>query len=73
MDGGGHKGLFVVPNIGVVKPFKDNNSLVCMIGDCKDVKVTESTDQIEQMIAMETIGLEPSSTFQPAIPQIAHE
>jgi hypothetical protein len=58
-DGNGSKAAFIALNITRVIPTKDNTSLVFTAGDQKGVKVYESTDEIEQMITMETIGAAP--------------
>ena len=73
IKGGGSKALFVASNITIVKPNKDNTSIVCVTGDTKGIEVYESADEIEQMIKFEQVGHEPNSTFQPAYPQIEHE
>jgi len=71
VKGKGSKGLFVAQNIGVVKPCNDDNSMVYITGDSKGVEVYESTDEIEQMIKMETLGVQPANPIN--YPQIEHE
>ncbi len=73
IKGGGSKALFVASNITIVKPNKDNTSEVCVTGDTKGIEVYESADEIEQMIKMETLGVEASSNFLPVYPKIEHE
>lgn len=64
---------FVASNITVVKPCRDNNSIVCTVGDTKGLEVYESTDQIEQMMILETIG-QPQQPAAPInYPQLDHE
>lgn len=73
IKGGGSKAAFVASNITVVKPYKDNNSIVCTNGDSKGLEVYESTDEIEQMITMETIGIQPQPTTPINYPQLERE
>ncbi len=61
VKGGGSKAAFIALNITVVKPYRDNNSLVCTKSDPKGVEVYESTDEICQMIELETIGIQPNN------------
>lgn len=56
VKGRGSKGLFIAKNITVVKPCNDDNSIICTVSDPKGIEVYESADEIEQMIALETIG-----------------
>lgn len=72
-DGNGSKAAFVASNITVVRPTKDNTSIVCTAGDSKGVKVYESTDEIEQMITIETMGIQPQQKNPINYPQIEHE
>ena len=73
IKGGGSMAAFVASNITVVKPCRDNNSIVCTTGDTKGLEVYESTDQIEQMITMETIGIQPQQPNPINYPQLDHE
>ena len=71
-DGNGSKAAFIASNVARVMPTKDNTSIIYTSGDSKGVKVYESTDEIEQMLIMETLGVQPN---QPHInyPQLDHE
>lgn len=73
IKGGGSKSLFIALNITIVKPIRDNNSIVCTVGDPKGVEVYESTDEIEQMITMETVGMQMNQGQPISYPQIEAE
>lgn len=73
VKGGGSKAAFVVANITIVKPCRDNNSLVCTVSDHKGLEVYESADEIQQMIELESIGMQPQQTNPINYPQIEHE
>lgn len=73
VKGGGSKTAFVASNITVIKPCRDNNSIVCTTGDTKGLEVYESTDEIEQMITLETIGAQPQQPSPINYPQLDHE
>jgi len=73
LDGNGSKAAFIALNIGKVLPTKDNTSIVYVTGDTKGVKVYESTDEIEQMIQMETIGIQQQPTGPINYPQLEAE
>ena len=55
VKGGGSRMGFIANNIKAIKPTKDHNTVICMISDPKGIEVYESTDEIVQMIEMETI------------------
>ncbi len=70
VKGGGSKMGFIVSNITTIKPYKDNNSLVSTTSDAKGIEVYESTDEICQMIEMESIGLQPQQSNPINYPQL---